>query len=102
MLNVGLLGCGTVGSGVIKLLQKNAEIVAKRTGSEIVIKKVLEKDTGKCLEAGVSEEMVAGSYEEILNDESIDIVVELIGGLDPAFDFITRAMNKGKHVVTAN
>ncbi|HEX3012376.1 MAG TPA: homoserine dehydrogenase [Syntrophomonadaceae bacterium] len=102
MINIGLLGCGTVGSGVVKLLQKNNEIVAKRTGTEVVIKKVLEKDIARCREAGVPEETITTNYEDILNDDSIDIVVELIGGLDPAYDFIISAMKKGKQVVTAN
>jgi homoserine dehydrogenase len=102
MLNIGLLGCGTVGSGVVKLLQKNTETIAKRAGTEIAIKKVLERDVAKCIEAGVPEDLIASDYEEILNDNSIDIVVELMGGLHPAFDFIIAAMQKGKHVVTAN
>lgn len=102
MINIGLLGCGTVGSGVVKLLQKNADLVAKRTGSEVVIKRVLERDLQKCVDAGVQKEIVTQEFEDILNDDSIDIVVELMGGLDPAFDFIIRAMKSGKHVVSAN
>lgn len=102
MINVGLLGCGTVGSGVVQLLQQNADIVNKRTGTEVAIKKVLDKDPQKCLDAGVKPEMITQNFEEILADDSIDIVVELMGGMEPAYSFIIQAMQRGKHVVTAN
>ncbi len=102
MINIGLLGCGTVGGGVVKLLAKNQEIIAKKTGAEIMIKKVLEKDKQKCLQLGLDPSFITSDFEEIINDESIDIVVELMGGIEPAFSFVIAAMNKGKHVVTAN
>jgi len=102
MINIGLLGCGTVGGGVVKLLAKNRDTIAKKTGSEIIIKKVLEKDIHKCIQIGLAAELVTNQLEDILNDDSIAIVVELIGGIEPAFSYITAAMQKGKHVVTAN
>lgn len=102
MINIGLLGCGTVGGGVIKLLAKNQDTIAKKTGTEIIIKKVLEKDRKKCLQIGIAAELITNQFEDIINDDSIDIVVELIGGIEPALSFITAAMRKGKHVVTAN
>lgn len=102
MINIGLLGCGTVGSGVVKLLEKNAAAIAQRSGDSIVIRRVLEKDVDKCLELGLRQEQIATSFEEIADDPEIDIVVELIGGLEPACSFITEAMRHGKHVVTAN
>ncbi|MEA4923699.1 MAG: homoserine dehydrogenase [Syntrophomonadaceae bacterium] len=102
MINVGLLGCGTVGGGVVKLLNQNRDTIARKIGSEIVIKKVLEKDIQKCLRIGLTAEMVTNRLDDIIDDDSISIVVELIGGIDTAFSFITAAMRKGKHVVTAN
>jgi homoserine dehydrogenase len=102
VINIGLLGCGTVGGGVVKLLSKNRDTIAKKTGSEIIIKKVLEKDRQKCLQIGLAAGLITDQLEDIINDDSIDIVVELIGGIEPAFSFITAAMQKGKHVVTAN
>jgi len=102
MINIGLLGCGTVGGGVIKLLAKNQSTITTKTGSVITIKKVLEKDIDKCLKLGLAENIVTDTFEDILNDDTIDIVVELIGGLEPAYTFIIAAMEKGKHVVTAN
>lgn len=102
MINVALLGCGTVGSGVVELLGRNAEAIAHRTGDAIQLKWVLDRDQAKCLAAGVPEDKLASDFEQILSDPEVDIVVELIGGLEPAFTFITRAMQQGKHVVTAN
>lgn len=102
MIGIGLLGCGTVGSGVVKLLDKNNEAIAKRTGEEIILKKVLERDFEKVLNLGLGKEMVTDHFEDILNDDEIDIVVELIGGVEPAYSFIIAAMKKGKHIVTAN
>lgn len=102
MITIGLLGCGTVGGGVVKLLAKNRNEITEKTGSEIVIKKILEQDRQKCIQIGLTAEMITDRFEDIINDDSIDIVVELIGGIEPAFSFITAAMQKGKHVVTAN
>lgn len=102
MINIGLLGCGTVGGGVVKLLAKNQAAIATKTGSEIAIKRVLELDKDKCLRLGLPEEVITDRFEDILNDASISIVVELIGGIEPAYSFITAAMAKGKHVVSAN
>jgi homoserine dehydrogenase len=102
MINIGLLGCGTVGGGVFKLLEKNTATIAKKTGTEIIIKRVLERDAKKCLQIGIDPSLITDRFEDIINDDSIDIVVELIGGIEPAFSFIMAAINKGKHVVTAN
>ena len=102
MLNIGLLGCGTVGGGVVKLLAKNRDTITTKTGSEIKIKKVLERDLQKCRNLGLSDDLITDSFDDIVNDDSIDIIVELIGGIEPAYTFIIAAMKNGKHVVTAN
>lgn len=102
MIRIGLLGCGTVGSGVVKLLEKNAATIAQRSGDEIVVYRVLERDRDKCLAVGIAPEQIANSIEDIVNDPEIDIVVELIGGIEPARSYILQAMRQGKHVVTAN
>lgn len=102
MINIGLLGCGTVGSGIVKLLRKNAELISRRSGDDIVIKRVLERDREKCLELGLKPEMITQNWADIRDDAEIDIVVELIGGIEPAFQFVTEAMKQGKHVVSAN
>ena len=102
MINIGLLGCGTVGSGIVKLLRKNAELISRRSGDDIVIKRVLERDPEKCLELGLEPDMITQNWSDIRDDAEIDIVVELIGGIEPAFQFVTEAMKQGKHVVSAN
>lgn len=102
MVKVGLLGCGTVGSGVVKLLEQNHEVISRRSGCPIVLKKVLERDAARCMALGLPLNLVADSLDEIVDDPEIDIVVELIGGEEPAFTYISTAMQKGKHVVTAN
>jgi len=80
MINIGLLGCGTVGSGVVKLLQENRAAIEAKTNSQLSIVKVLELDRQKCLQSGIDDSIITDNIEEIINDESIDIVVELIGG----------------------
>lgn len=102
MIKIALLGCGTVGSGVVKLLEKNASAIAQRSGDEIVIRRILERDVDKCLALGVDPGLITTNFKDIVNDSEIDIVVELIGGIEPASSFILEAMKKGKHVVTAN
>lgn len=102
MIKIGLLGCGTIGSGVIKLLNENRAAIETKTGSQLVISKVLELDRQKCRQAGIDDDVIADDINEIVDDKSIDIVVELIGGIEPALSYITAAMKKGKHVVTAN
>lgn len=102
MIYIGLLGSGTVGSGVITLLAQNQNIIANRAGDTIKIKRILEKDVDKCLQLGVDPGCITSSIDDIINDDEIQIVVELLGGIQPALDFILQAMQKGKHVVTAN
>jgi len=102
MINIGLLGYGTVGSGVAELIDRNSEIIAQRTGDKVVLKKVLERSQDIIQQAGLTPDMIAEDINDIINDPEIDIVVELIGGIEPAFTFIIAAMKQGKHVVSAN
>ena len=102
MIYVGLLGCGTVGSGVVKVLQKNREAIARKVGEEVVLKKVLERYPENALKLGIAPEQVVSDIEDIVNDDDISIVIELIGGTKIARDFIKLAITHGKHIVTAN
>ncbi len=99
-VNIGLLGVGTVGSGVVKILHENAEIIKKRLGFELNLKKVYSKQIRDDVKS-LTEGKLASSYEELFG-EDIDIVVELIGGYDFARQFILQAIENGKSVVTAN
>lgn len=102
VINVGLLGCGTVGGGVWKVLAKNRELIRRRGGIDIIVKRVLELNTEKAIAAGVPESIITHDINDIIGDEEIDIVVEVIGGTTIAGDFIKESMKAGKSVVTAN
>ncbi len=99
-VNVGLLGVGTVGSGVVKILTQNADIIKKRLGFELNLKKVYSNSIREDV-VNLLEGKIASSVDELFDDD-IDIVVELIGGTTFAKDFILKAIESKKSVVTAN
>jgi len=99
---LGLVGFGTVGTGIVKLLQENEELIQKRLGARLVIKKIADIDIDTPRTVSVDRNILTTDINEILNDPEIPIVIELIGGYDHARSFILDAMRKGKHVVTAN
>ncbi|MBR5914545.1 MAG: homoserine dehydrogenase [Selenomonadaceae bacterium] len=101
VIKIALLGAGTIGGSVIKVLQENHDIITQRAGADIQIKNilVLPHEIPKLQAQGLS---ATSNYDEILNDPEIKIVIELIGGIKPAKDFILKAMEHGKNVVTAN
>ena len=100
-VKVALLGSGTVGGGVIKVLQQNADVITQRAGVKIKLDKVLiiQADVGKPILEGLN---TTFDFDEIINDPEIKIVIELIGGTKVAKDFMIKAMEHGKNVVTAN
>ena len=100
-IKIALLGAGTVGLGVIQALSMNADIIAGRSGAYIEIKKILVRDAKK-QRPEVNGILLTDNFDEILDDEEISIVVEVMGGLSPARDYMLRSMAAGKHVVTAN
>jgi homoserine dehydrogenase len=101
-IKVGLIGFGTVGAGVGKILQKNSRLIEKRMGAKLLLKRIadidLETDRGVKLKPGI----LTRRAEEIMKDPEIDIVMELIGGIEPAKTYILKAIRNKKHVVTAN
>ncbi len=100
VVNVGLLGVGTVGSGVVKILHQNADIIRKRLGFELNLKKVFSNSIKEDV-VGLLDGKIASSADELFGDD-IDVVVELIGGTTFAKDFILKAIEAKKSVVTAN
>jgi homoserine dehydrogenase len=100
-VGIGLLGYGTVGSGVGTLLARNAEAIRLATGKHVSLRRVLEKDPGFSA-PGLDPALLTTRFEDILEDPEIEIVVELIGGTGVALDFQRRALRAGKHVITAN
>ncbi len=101
-INIGLLGLGTVGIGFVKTLNLNKEKIIKDIGKELVIKKILVSNLSKKRDIDTSIYEMTDNFEDILDDKDIDVVVELIGGLSPSFEFIEKSLLKGKNVVTAN
>ncbi len=100
-MKVGIVGCGTVGSGVVKLLLENGKLIEERTGKKIEIAFVADRDTDKVKALGIPEELIVDDGLKAL-DRDCDVVVELIGGTTVAKEVILKALEKGKHVVTAN
>lgn len=99
---IGQVGFGTVGSGVVRVLTENKDIISARLGAEIVLKRIVTKELDN-LPVEVPEGcVITDDYNDILNDEEIEIVIELIGGETVAKDVVLGAFSKGKHVVTAN
>ena len=101
-INIAVLGRGTVAQGVIKLLLKNRKLIKKRVGSTLTLSKVLARNNRRNRNFKLPHRIIADTPEKILKDPKIDIVVELMGGYEPARSYILRAMKEGKDVVTAN
>ncbi len=101
IVQIGLLGFGTVGSGVVRVLTDNSQLIAQRAGTAISIKKILVRDLTKKRALSTAAEMTTDPAA-VLGDPEIDIVVELLGGEEPARTLMLEALNRGKHVVTAN
>ncbi len=101
-IRIGLLGLGTVGGGVYKLLTNRAAAIAQQIGSELTIERILVRDIAKARKLDIPQELLTTDYNEIVGNPEIDIVVELLGGIEPAYQYITAALQNGKSVVTAN
>jgi len=101
-LNVGLIGFGTVGSGVVRVLQENRDVIRQRLGQELLLKRIVDQDLQRHRGVSVPKQILSEKPQDILGDPEISIVVELIGGEEPARSLILEAIEAGKHVVTAN
>jgi homoserine dehydrogenase len=99
---IGLLGAGNVGGGVVRILQENRESIERRLGARVQVKRVLVRDVGRGRDVDVPAELLTTNVEEVLDDPDVRVVVELIGGIEPARTFVLEAIRRGKHVVTAN
>ncbi|NLM96728.1 MAG: homoserine dehydrogenase [Halanaerobiaceae bacterium] len=102
MIKLGLLGFGTVGTGVYTVLKNNKESIRRKVGTELEIKRILVNDLEKKRSVDISRDLLTDNVEDIINDPEIDLVVELIGGEEPAYTYIKRAINNKKSIVTAN
>ena len=101
-INIGLIGFGNVGSGVVKVLREKKSFLREKLGIEINIKKICDKDLIYKRNINIDKHLLTKDAKEIINDPQIDIVVELIGGINPAKGYIIEALKKGKNIITAN
>ncbi len=101
-VGIGIAGFGTVGGGVLSILRRHAGDIEARLGARIVVRKVAVRDLRKARPPDVDPAVLTSRTEELLADPQIAVVVELIGGVDQAFDLVRGALAQGKHVVTAN
>lgn len=100
MIKVGIIGVGTVGSSVVNILRENADVISARAGVDIVVKSGVVKNLNKDrISLGIK---LSDNVDDILDDEEIDVVVELMGGVEDAFEVVKRALRNSKAVVTAN
>ena len=101
-IGVGILGFGTVGTGVVKILLSNREEIRRRLGVPLELVRIADLDVDRDRGVSVPSGVLTTSAEALMDDPGVDIVVELMGGIHPAKDFILKALSKGKPVVTAN
>lgn len=100
--NVGLIGFGTIGAGVVETFNRNLNLMEQKVGAKINLKRIVDLDIETDRGVAVDKSVLSTDINDILEDPEIDIVIELIGGYEPAKTFILKAMRHGKHVVTAN
>ncbi|MBE5900078.1 MAG: homoserine dehydrogenase [Lachnospiraceae bacterium] len=98
-MKVAIMGFGTIGSGVYKVLTTNEDVIAKRVGEKLEVKYVLDR---REFPGEPWEKLVVGDYNIIANDPDVDIVVETMGGVEPAYTFVKAMLEAGKHVTTSN
>lgn len=101
-VGVAILGLGVVGGGTYKILTEHSQFYKKNHGLEIVVESVLERNKERALSLGIEESKIAGSIAEICSNPEVDIIVEVMGGVEPAKSYVLAALNAGKSVVTSN
>ena len=101
-INIGLMGLGIVGGGVAQRLLSDKDQISNKTGKALNLSRVMVRDMNKPRDVQVAPNIITNNPEDILSDPDIDIVVEVIGGTDPAKRLLVDALSRGKHVVTAN
>ena len=102
VINVALLGLGTVGTGVYKVLKMQQEDMEDKIGARVELRKILVRNLKKAAAKIEEPEILTNNWKEILEDDSIEIVIEVMGGIEPAKTYMLEALKAGKHVVTAN
>ncbi|MFW6049599.1 MAG: homoserine dehydrogenase [Myxococcota bacterium] len=101
-IRVGLIGCGVVGTGILRLLRDNEAMIARRLGAPIEIRRIGVREPEKTRDEVVPRGLLTPEPLEVVDDPEVDVVVEVMGGLEPAGPLVRAALERGKHVVTAN
>src|SRR5512133_2045350 len=101
-IKVGLIGFGNIGAGVVRLLQENADVIRGKVGTGIVLKRIADLDITSDRGVALAPGVLTTSVNDIFDDPEISVVIELIGGYEPAKTFVLKAISAGKHIVTAN
>lgn len=101
-IKVGLMGFGTVGTGVVRIVDSNKEDLYKRTGAEIEVSRILVRDTEKERAVYVNPDIITIDPHELIYDEDVKVIIEVMGGIEPARTYVLEAIEQGKHIVTAN
>jgi homoserine dehydrogenase len=101
-VNIGLIGFGNIGTGVVRALAANGALAGERTGAQLRLARIADVDTKRRRDADYDPAILTADAHAVTDDPAVDIVIELIGGLEPARSLVERALRAGKHVVTAN
>ena len=101
-IKIGMLGLGTVGSGVVRIIEGHQEDLQRRVGSPIQIEKICVRNIGKARNVTVDRAKLTEDPYELINNPDIDIIVEVMGGVEHTRRYVLDALENGKHVVTAN
>lgn len=102
VLNVAVLGLGTVGTGVVKIIEENKKQIEDTIGKSIHIKHILVSSVNKKRAINTSSYHLTENIDDILNDDDLDIVIEVMGGIEPTVEWLKGFLSKGIHVITAN
>ncbi|WP_404292521.1 homoserine dehydrogenase [Cytobacillus kochii] len=101
-ISIGLLGLGTVGSGVVKIIERNQDKLMHQIGCPVKVSKILVRELDKKREVEINPELLTANPDDILKNDNIDVVIEVMGGLEKTKDYLQEAINHHKHIVTAN
>lgn len=101
-ITIGLYGFGTVGQGVVKFLKKHKSLFKNKYNTEFVIAGICDRSISKKDTSDVKDAVLTGDIKQLYNDSKIDVIIELIGGMNPAKEIVTESLKNGKHVITAN
>lgn len=101
-IQVGLLGLGTVGSGVVKIIENHQDKLMHQVGCPVKVKKILVQDLNKKRDVDVDPAQLTTNADDILQDPDIDVVIEVMGGIEETRNYLLKALSEKKHVVTAN